>query len=58
MRRPVTLFLFFALTALAFLVYTLFNLEKLNIALIHPRVLIEFGLFVIFFLTTVYLHLK
>jgi hypothetical protein len=58
MRRPVILFIFFALTALAFLVYTVFNLEKLNITLIHPRVLVEFGLFVIFFLTAVYLHLK
>ena len=36
------------LTAAAFLAYTLLNLDALGIGLFHPRVLVEFGLVVLF----------
>ncbi len=35
------------LIALAFLIYTLLNLKKLNISLTHPRVIVELFCFVI-----------
>jgi len=58
MPRPVILFILFAQAALAFLVYTLLNLQKLEITLIHPRILVEFGLFVVFSLSAMYINLK
>ncbi|MFX1262728.1 MAG: hypothetical protein ACFFAZ_11615 [Promethearchaeota archaeon] len=43
--------------ALAFLIYTLVNLEKLQISVNHPRVLAEFSIFVVLLAVGLYLRL-
>jgi hypothetical protein len=47
--------LFVSASALAFLVYTLANLSKLGIGLLHPRVLLEFGIFIVFLAIALYI---
>lgn len=48
--NPFVLFSWFAaLIAVVFLVYSIFNREKLQIPWTHPRILVESGLFVLFF---------
>jgi hypothetical protein len=48
------LFLFSALVAAGFLIYTLANLEKLNIKRTHPRVWVEASLTVLFSILAAY----
>jgi hypothetical protein len=43
---------------LAFFVYTLLNLRKLGIPLSHPRVIVEFSLFLAFLLLGIYLTIS
>ena len=43
-----TLFFAFALVALLFLLYSLFNMRKLRIHILHPRIIVELSLFIIF----------
>ena len=50
----VLLFLFSSFIALAFLVYSLINLEQLQISIIHPRIIIEFIFFVSLFVIAVF----
>ena len=45
----------FSLTALAFLAYTILNLEQFKIAITHPRVLVESSLFLVFLVTGIYM---
>ena len=45
-----------SVVALAFLVYTLANLSRLNIGLFHPRVMVELGIFLIFLALGLYLR--
>jgi hypothetical protein len=47
--------LIFSLIALIFLIYTIINLENLNITITHPRVLVELALFIIFLIIGVWL---
>jgi len=42
------IFVLFGLVALGFLIYSIFHLKKLNITISHPRVIVEFILFLIF----------
>lgn len=44
-----------SLIPLAFLLYTLTNLSALNITVTHPRVIVEFSLFLIFLTAGLYL---
>lgn len=44
-----------SLIPLAFLLYTLTNLSTLNIPVTHPRVIVEFSLFLIFLTAGAYL---
>jgi len=46
------------ITALAFLVYTLLNLERLQIPITHPRVIVELLLFLIFTLVGLFLRTR
>jgi hypothetical protein len=48
-------FLLAGFIALAFLVYTLLNLEKLGIDITHPRVIVELFLFILFLIISLYL---
>jgi hypothetical protein len=41
-----TVFIFLSLVALGFLLYTLLNLDALGIVVTHPRVMVEFFLFI------------
>ncbi len=41
--------------ALGFLIYTLANLSRLGITLLHPRVLVEFGIFIVFLAIGLYI---
>jgi len=41
------LFVVISVVALAFLIYTLFNLDSLGISIMHPRVLVEAVIFLI-----------
>ncbi|MFW9911791.1 MAG: hypothetical protein ACFFEU_04950 [Candidatus Thorarchaeota archaeon] len=59
MMDPITLSNFMialSFVALAFLTYTLANLETLQISLNHPRVLVEFFIFVILLAIGLYLR--
>jgi hypothetical protein len=42
--------------ALVFLIYTLVNLEALQISVNHPRVLVEFSIFVVLLAVGLYLR--
>jgi len=42
--------IFISLIPLVFLLYTVINLKKLNIKLTHPRIIIEFSIFIILFI--------
>ncbi|WXG46870.1 MAG: hypothetical protein WED05_09470 [Candidatus Atabeyarchaeum deiterrae] len=48
--------LLIALLPLAFLVYTLSNLRKLNISVTHPRVIVEFTLFIVLLIAGIILR--
>ena len=50
--------LFLGVTALLFLIYTLINLDKLGIKITHPRVLVEFTLFIALTVLGVYLRIR
>lgn len=41
-----------------FLIYTLVNLDKLGISLSHPRVIVEFSIFLILLLLGVYFKMQ
>jgi hypothetical protein len=59
MMDPITISNFMiaaAFVALAFLIYTLVNLETLQISMNHPRVLVEFSIFVVLFAVGLYLR--
>jgi hypothetical protein len=43
-----SIFIIFSLIALGFFVYTIVNLEQLKITIMHPRVLVELFLFLVF----------
>ncbi len=47
-----------SLIPLAFLVYTLLNLEKLSIPLDRPRVIVEAAIFLLLLLVGLYLRLR
>jgi len=47
-----------SLVPLAFLLYTLFNLGSLGITVFHPRVLVEFSLFVALLILGIALYLR
>lgn len=49
------IFLAISLIPLAFLIYTLMNLASLNITITHPRVIVEFSIFLIFLIAGTYL---
>jgi hypothetical protein len=51
-----TIFVILSLTALIFLLYTLINLDKLGITATHPRVIVEFSLFLTFLLIAISLR--
>jgi hypothetical protein len=44
------IFIILSLTALGFLLYTLINLDALEMTVTHPRVIVEFSLFLAFLL--------
>jgi len=45
-----------SIIALAFLIYTLVNLETLQISVTHPRVLVELTLFMVLLVVGLYLR--
>jgi hypothetical protein len=47
-----------SLVPLAFLIYTLLNLDKLGITLSHPRVVVEFSIFLALLLIGIYFMVK
>jgi hypothetical protein len=47
----------FSLVALGFLAYTLLNLKNLGVPSTHPRVIVEFSLFVTFLVAALVLDL-
>jgi hypothetical protein len=47
-----------SLVPLGFLIYTLLNLETLGISVSHPRVMVEFSIFLILLLAGIYLKMK
>ena len=49
-------FIILSLTALGFLLYTLINLDALEMTVTHPRVIVEFSLFLSFLLIGVLLR--
>jgi hypothetical protein len=51
-----TFFLLFSIVPLGFLIYTLLNLQELQISVFHPRVIVELSLFVLFALFGVWLR--
>jgi hypothetical protein len=46
-----------SLVSLGFLIYTIVNLDKLGISLSHPRVLVEFSIFLILLLAGIYFQI-
>ena len=50
--------LLLGVTALFFLIYTLLNLDKLGIKVTHPRVLVEFTLFIALTVLGFYLRIR
>jgi ABC-type transporter Mla subunit MlaD len=50
------IFIVFSLIALGFLVYTLINLDALEMTITHPRVIVEFSLFLAFLLIGILLR--
>ena len=52
------LLLLISLVPLAFLIYTLLNLDALNISLTHPRVIVESALFLAFLFAGIYLKTR
>ena len=57
-NTPVVMLFISALIALAFLIYSLLNLKRLNITCTHPRVIVELFLFLGFTIAGVLLWLK
>jgi hypothetical protein len=51
-------FLVLSLVPLGFLVYTLVNLQTLQIAIVHPRVIVEASIFAGFLIAGVWMSLK
>ncbi len=49
------IFLVMSLIPLAFLLYTLINLTGLNLTITHPRVIVEFSIFLIFLMAGTYM---
>jgi len=45
-----TIFIILSLIAFGFLLYTLINLDRLEITVTHPRVIVEISLFLAFLL--------
>jgi hypothetical protein len=52
------LLLLFSLVPLAFLVYTLMNLDVLGITLTHPRVIVELSIFLVLLIAGLYGRVK
>lgn len=52
------LFIFLSVIPLCFLIYTLVNLDMLNITVFHPRVIVEASLFIIFLVTGIIIRKK
>jgi hypothetical protein len=50
------IFIIFSLIALGFLLYTLIKLDELGISVTHPRVIVEFSLFLAFLVIGVLLR--
>jgi hypothetical protein len=50
------IFIILSLVALGFLLYTLINLDALEMTVTHPRVIVEFSLFLSFLLIGVLLR--
>jgi hypothetical protein len=50
------IFIILSLIALGFLLYTLIQLDELEIAITHPRVMVEFSLFLSFLLIGILLR--
>lgn len=48
------IFLFGAIITAGFLIYSLLNMEKLNISIMHPRIIVETVLMLIFMTLAVY----
>jgi hypothetical protein len=55
-RNIGTLFLLLSFIPLGFLIYTLLNLQELQISVFHPRVIVELSLFVLIALFGVWLR--
>jgi hypothetical protein len=56
-KRPIgAIFLLLSFVPLGFLIYTLLNLQILQISIIHPRVIVEFSLFVLTALVDIWLR--
>jgi ABC-type transporter Mla subunit MlaD len=51
-----TIFIILSLIALGFLVYTLINIDSLEMTSTHPRVIVEFSLFLSFIVIGVLLR--
>jgi hypothetical protein len=51
-----TFFLLLSLIPLGFLIYTLLNLQELQISVFHPRVIVELSLFVLIAIFGVWLR--
>ena len=49
--------LLISIVALLFLIYTLLNMDKLDITMTHPRVLVELALFVLYLIVGVWMKL-
>jgi hypothetical protein len=50
------IFIILSLIALGFLLYTLINLDALEMTITHPRVIVEFSLFLSFLLIGILLR--
>ena len=50
------IFIILSLIALGFLLYTLINLDALEMTVTHPRVIVEFSLFLAFLLIGILLR--
>jgi hypothetical protein len=50
------IFIILSLIALGFLLYTLINLDALRMTITHPRVIVEFSLFLSFLLIGILLR--
>jgi hypothetical protein len=55
-RRIGAIFLLLSFVPLAFLIYTLLNLQTLEISIVHPRVIVELSSFALFALVGIWLR--